>query len=95
VAPSHITFTFRISPTPYCHHLHFDNKQLASRFVAVWVRDYLVIIWIGEPENNESARGLAHHLARTLIQSHAYFSLPDGSLLEIEPVTWLEVKTAS
>jgi hypothetical protein len=92
MAPSHFTFTFRISPSHYCHHLHFDNKQLAPGFGAIWVRDYLGIIWIGEPEHNESARGSAHHLARTLIQTHAYFSFPDGSLLEIEPVTWLEVK---
>jgi hypothetical protein len=92
MATSHFTFTFRVSPSHYCHHLHFDNKQLASGFGAVWVRDYLVIIWVGELEHNESARGLAHHLARTLIQSHAYFSFPDGSILDIEPVTWLEVR---
>ena len=72
-----------------------SNIELAPGFRAVCVRDSLGIIWVGEPGYNEEARGVAHNLARALVQSHAYYSFPSGPLLEVEPVTWLEIRNCA
>ena len=90
--PSLFQFTFRLTPWEYCLHLNFHDQKLAPGFRAVCVRDYLGIFWVGEPEHNEAARGSAHSLARSLVHAHAYWSFPDGALLNVEPVTWLEIR---
>lgn len=89
---SHFTFTFRISPREHCLHLNFQNIEFATGFKAVCIRDYLGIVWTGDPVHNETAREIARSMARTLVQSHAYFSFPNGPVLEIEPETWLEIR---
>jgi len=90
--PSYFTFTFRLRPWEYCLHLNFDRRELAPGFGAVCVRDHLWISCRGETEQYEVARAIALHLARTLIHSHAYCSYPGGTLLDVEPLIWSELK---
>lgn len=52
-------------------------------------------MWVGDPKASERARVTAYNLARTLIHAHAFLSFPGGILLEVEPVTWLEVRECS
>lgn len=90
--PSYFTFTFRLGPREHCLHLNFQDIKLAPEFKAVCIREFLGIYWVGDPIYNEKARGVARNLARALIHSHAYYSFPNGPLLEVEPETWLETR---
>ena len=86
------SFNFRIGPWDGCLNLNFANVKLAPGFAAVCTRDHLGIIWEGDPAQNETARSKAHAIARALIHADAFFSFPDGIVLEVEPVTWLELR---
>lgn len=94
MAPSQFAFNFRLSPWENCLNLNFDNVQLAPGFGAVCTRDYLGIFWNGESKDNEKARGIGSQLARCLIHAHAFCSFPDAAILEVEPVTWLELRNS-
>lgn len=85
-------FTFRLSPWEGCLNLNFDQKELAPDFWAVCTRDQLVVFWLGDPQRNEEARENAHQLARALVHAHSFWSFPNGSVLDVEPVTWLEMR---
>jgi hypothetical protein len=86
------SFNFRLGPWEGCLNLNFDQVELAPGFAAVCTRDHLGILWHGDPQQNESARATAYALARALIHADAFLSFPSGLVLEVEPVTWLEVR---
>jgi len=86
-------FNFRLGPWESCLNLNFHQVELAPGFGAVCTRDHLAIFWAGEPQRNEEARSSAHQLARMLVHSHAYYSFNRGGVLEVEPVTWLEIRS--
>jgi hypothetical protein len=65
---------------------------LAPGFGAVYLRDQLGIYWLGNPKENDAARNLAYTLARAFVHADAFISFPTGIVLEMEPVTWLEVR---
>lgn len=90
--PSLFSFDFRLGPWEGCLNLNFDHIALAPHFAAVCTRDHLGILWRGDPQDNEIARARAYFLARALIHADAFFSFPTGIVLEVEPVTWLEVR---
>lgn len=85
-------FNFRLGPWENCLNLNFDQVELAPAFAAVCTRDHLGILWGGNPQQNNEARWTAHYLARALIHAHAFCTFPEGYVLEVEPVTWLEVR---
>ena len=86
------SFNFRLSPWDGCLNLNVDHIGLAAGFAAVRTRDHLGILWQGDPNQNETARATAYTLARAFIHAEAFLSFPDGIVLEVEPVTWLEVR---
>ncbi len=88
-------FNFRLGPWEGCLNLNFDQVELAPGFAAVCTRDQLGLLWRGDPKQNENARATASSLARALIHAHAFVSFPAGIVLEVEPVTWLEVRECS
>jgi hypothetical protein len=92
VAISLFSFNFRLGPWEGCLNLNFDQIELAPGFAAVCTRDHLGILWGGDPEQNEIARATAYTFARALIHADAFLSFPTGIVLEVEPVTWLEVR---
>jgi hypothetical protein len=92
VAISLFSFNFRLGPWEGCLNLNFDQIELAPGFAAVCTRDHLGILWSGDHEQNEIARTTAYTLARALIHADAFLSFPTGIVLEVEPVTWLEVR---
>ena len=92
MAISLFSFNFRLGPWEGCLNLNFDQIELAPGFAAVCTRDHLGILWSGDPEQNEIARATAYTLARALINADAFLSFPTGIVLEVEPVTWLEVR---
>jgi hypothetical protein len=92
VASSLFSFNFRLSPWEGCLNLNFDHIGLAPDFAAVCTRDHLGILWRGDPQQNEIARATAYTVARALIHADAFLSFPTGIVLEVEPVTWLEVR---
>src|SRR5581483_11126436 len=85
-------FNFRLTPWEGCLNLNFDQEELAPGFGAVCTRDHLAILWAGDPEQNDEARADAYTLARALVHADAYESFPIGIVLNVEPVTWLEVR---
>lgn len=85
-------FNFRLGPWESCINLNFDQVQLAPGFGAVCTRDQLGILWSGDPQQFDRARETVNALARTLIHADAFCSFPDGLVLEVEPVTWLEIR---
>lgn len=89
------TFNFRLGPWEGCLNLNFDHVDLASGFDAVCTREQLGIIWRGNPAESEVARATAYSLARTLVHADALVSFPNGIVLDVEPVTWLEVRECS
>jgi len=92
VASSLFSFNFRLGPWEGSLNLNFDQIELAPGFAAVCTRDHLGILWGGDPQQNEIARATAYTLARALIHADAFLSFPTGIVLEVEPVTWLEVR---
>ena len=92
MAISLFSFNFRLGPWESCLNLNFDQVELAPGFAAVCTRDHLGILWGGDPQDNETARATAYALARALIHADAFLSFPGGLVLEVEPVTWLEVR---
>jgi hypothetical protein len=86
------SFNFRLGPWEGCLNLNFDQEALAPGFQAVCTRDQLSILWTGDPQQNETARAMAYILARTLVHADAFVSYPGGIVLDVEPVTWLEVR---
>jgi hypothetical protein len=92
VANSLFSFNFRLGPWEGCLNLNFDQIELAPGYAAVCTRDHLGILWRGDPQQNEIARATAYTLARALIHADAFLSFPTGIVLEVEPVTWLEVR---
>lgn len=86
------TFNFRLGPWEACLNLNFHQKELAPGFGAVCTRDQLGVFWVGDPQHNDEAREYAYHLARALVHAHAFWSFPAGLVLEVEPVTWLEIR---
>lgn len=92
MANSLFSFNFRLGPWEGCLNLNFDQIELAPGFAAVCTRDQLGILWTGDPQQNEMARGKAYALARALIHADAFLSFPNGIVLEVEPVTWLEIR---
>lgn len=92
MANSLFSFNFRLGPWEGCLNLNFDQIELAPGFAAVCTRDHLGILWGGDPQQNEIARATAYALARALIHADAFLSFPAGIVLEVEPVTWLEVR---
>lgn len=85
-------FNFRLTPWEGCLNLSFDKEELAPGFGTVCTRDHLAILWVGDPQRNEEARATAYTLARRLVHADAYESFPTGIVLNVEPVTWLEVR---
>jgi len=85
-------FDFRLGPWEGCLNLNFDQVQLAPGFSAVCTRDHLGILWRGDPKQHVTASGAACTLARILVHADALFSCPKEIVLEVEPVTWLEVR---
>lgn len=92
MANSLFTFNFRLGPWESCLNLNFHQVELAPGFGAVCTRDHLGVFWAGDPRRNDEARDIAHHLARLLVHSHAYCSFNKGNVLDVEPVTWLEIR---
>jgi hypothetical protein len=92
VASSLFSFNFRLGPWEGCLNLNFGQIELAPGFAAVCTRDHLGILWGGDPQQFEIARATAYTLARALIHADAFLSFPTGIVLEVEPVTWLEVR---
>jgi hypothetical protein len=92
VTNSLFSFNFRLGPWEGCLNLNFDQVELAPGFAAVCTRDHLGILWSGDPQHNEIARATAYALAQALIHADAFLSFPAGIVLEVEPVTWLEVR---
>ena len=86
------SFNFRLGPWEGCLNLNFDQEELAPGFQAVCTRDQLSILWGGDPQQDETARATAYTLARALVQADAFVSYPGGIVLNVEPVTWLEVR---
>src|SRR5689334_14193464 len=91
---SFFSFNFRLMPWEACINLNFDGVQLSNGFGAVCVRDQLSVLWGGDPTQNDEARREAHALARRLVHADAFLSFPDGLVLDVEPVSWLEVRDA-
>jgi hypothetical protein len=89
--PSLFAFNFRLSPWEACLNLNFHQAELAPGFGAVCTRDQLAVFWVGDPQRNDDAREYALELARALVHAHAFCSFPQGLVLEVEPVTWLEI----
>jgi hypothetical protein len=94
MAQSQFAFNFRLTPWENCLNLNFHGVQLAPRFGAVCTRDFLGIFWNGKQEDYQQAVGTAHHLARSLVHAHAFCSFPNGCVLDVEPVTWLELRNS-
>ena len=92
VVSSLFFFSFRLSPWDGCLNLNFDQIGLAPDFAAVCTRDHLGILWYGDPKHYTTAHAQAATLARALIHAEAFLSFPNGIVLEVEPVTWLEVR---
>jgi hypothetical protein len=65
---------------------------LVPGFGAVCTRDQLDILWAGDPRRDEAVRATAYKLARALVNADAFVSYPGGIVLDVEPVTWLEVR---
>jgi hypothetical protein len=84
-------FNFRLSPWEGCLNLNFDQEALAPDFFVVCTRDHLGILWHGDPGRHDTASAQAHALARALVHAEAFLSYPAGIVLDVEPVTWLEV----
>jgi len=57
-----------------------------------FVRDRLVILLQGNPAHHRDAISRAHALARAFVHAEAYLSFPNGIVLEVEPLTWLEAQ---
>lgn len=85
-------FNFRLGTWESCLNLNFDQVELAAGFAAVCTRDHLGILWAGDPQQNDEARVTAYYLARALIHAHAFCAFPKGPVLEVSPVTWLEIR---
>ena len=85
-------FNFRLGPWESCINLNFSQVELAPGFGAVCTRDQLGVFWVGEPRLYDEARENAHQLARALVHAHAFCCFPKGPFLEVEPVTWLEIR---
>jgi hypothetical protein len=85
------TFTFRLSPWEACLNLNFHEQYLAPDCGVVCTRDQLLLLWAGDPEQNDAARDRAGILARQLIHASAFHTFPAGSVMDVEPVSWLEV----
>ncbi|HEX5019716.1 MAG TPA: hypothetical protein VFX54_03585 [Candidatus Binatia bacterium] len=66
--------------------------MLVPGFGAVCTRDQLDILWAGDPRRDEAVRATAYKLARALVNADAFVSYPGGIVLDVEPVTWLEVR---
>ena len=92
VTPSLFSFNFRLGPWEGCLNLNFDQTEFAPGFAAVCTRDHLGVLWVGDPQENDHARATAYALARALVHAEAFFSFPAGIVLNVEPVTWLEVR---
>lgn len=92
MSTSVFSFNFRLVPWEGCLGLNFDSLQLAPGFSAVCVRDQLSLLWSGDPSSNDQARATAHTLARRLVHADAFVSFPTGLVLDVEPVTWLELR---
>lgn len=92
MATSYFSFHFRLLPWEACLHLNFDQVLLAEGVGAVCTRDQLGLFIAGDPQHNETLRIKAHQLARSLVHAHAYCSFPRGLVLDVEPVTWLEIR---
>jgi hypothetical protein len=90
--PSLFNFSFRISPWEGCLNLNFDNESFHNGFNAVCTRDHLGILWVGDPAHNDAARAIAYSLARALVHADALLTFPSGIVLDVEPVTWLEIR---
>ena len=86
------TFNFRLGPWESCINLNFSQVELAPGFGAVCTRDQLGVFWVGEPQFFDETRDNARLLARSLVHAHAFCCFPKGPYLEVEPVTWLEIR---
>ena len=71
---------------------NFDQEELAPGFQVVCTRDQLSVLWSGYSQQNQMARATAYTLARALVHADAFLSYPGGIVLDVEPVTWLEVR---
>lgn len=89
---SYFEFRFRLMPWELCLNLNFDRVQLAPGIGAVCTRDQLGIIVSGKPEEFHDLLGHAHHLAQMLVRAHAFCSYPEGAVLDVEPLMWLELQ---
>ena len=85
-------FNFQLIPYEACLNLNVDELRLAPGFDAVCTRDRLVILLQGNPAHHREAHSTAHALARAFIHAEAFLSFPNGIVLEVEPLTWLEAQ---
>lgn len=86
-------FNFQLIPWEACLDLNVDELKLGEDgFSAVCTRDRLVILLQGNPAHHRDAILRAHTLARAFVHAEAYFSFPNGIVLEVEPLTWLEAQ---
>jgi len=85
-------FSFRLSPWAGCLNLNFDQVELVVEFAAACTRDQLGILWYGDKTHFDTAQAQASTLARALIHAEAFLSFPNGIVLDVEPVSWLEVR---
>ncbi len=99
MAQSLFVFQFRLLPWEGCLNLNFENMQLAQGFRrlthdfgAVCTRDQLWLLTFTKFVTFEAAQHGARWLASALVDAHAFFSFPDRLPLDLQWVSWLEVK---
>ncbi len=99
MAQSLFVFQFRLLPWEGCLNLNFENMELARGFrrlthgfKAVCTRDQLWLLTDINAASFEHAQQAARQLASALVDAHGYFSFPDRLPLDLQWVSWLEVK---
>lgn len=90
--PSYFSFQYQLSPWPACVNFNFQGLRIPGNVVATCVRDQLGLIVFALPEHFDAVRSIVHTAATALIDAHAFFAFPDLPAVDLEPVTWQEVK---